>query len=61
MLHQVAVTSILGCTDSLNVFMLSTQMHARHKVSSLEDGLGISRVMLMQQQQVQQPQDAAPP
>ena len=36
-------------------------MHARHKVSLLEDGLGISRVMLMQQQQVQQPQDAAPP
>ena len=48
-------------TDSMNVFMLFAQMHARHKVSLLEDGLGISRVMLMQQQQVQQPQDTAPP
>ena len=62
MLHLSVVTSILACTDSLNV-LLFTQMYASHKVSLLEDGVGISRVMLMQQQQVQvqEPQDAASP
>ena len=61
MLHLVAASSIPRCTDTLNVFMLFIQLYAKHKVSLLEDGLGISRVMLMQQQQVQEPQDAAPP
>jgi len=55
MLYLVAVTCTPRCCDSLNVFMLFTKTYARHKVSLLEDGLGISRVMLMQQQQVQKP------
>ncbi len=55
MLYLVAVTCTPRCCDSLNVFMLFTKTYARHKVNLLEDGLGISRVMLMQQQQVQKP------